>query len=532
MAAIVYQKNKITGVTYVYESSSYWDKEKQQSRAKRKCIGKLDPTTGQLIPNVKVDSDSEQLPKKRGPKPVTIYKRTFYGATYLLEAIGQLTGVASDLKCCFPDTYKQILSLVYYLVLEEANSMSRFTRWASMHYHPWSKDIPSQRISELFQSISKEDKQQFFLLQGKRRIEREYLAYDTTSVSSYSRTLKQIKYGKNKEHNPLPQLNLALLFGEESRLPVCYRKLPGNISDVKTIQNLLDDMDFLEIKKVNLVMDRGFYSEDNINELYKNHHKFLIGAKLSLKLVKTHLEESRTKLSSRSNYSSKYELYYDSVMTEWNYTETKKRSGSKVKDTRRIYLHLHYNDARASEDRMSFNRMLDMLEYELMSGKRNPDHERQYAKYYTIKETPSRGIALEPKQDAIDEAEENFGYFALLSNGIKEPLKALEIYRSKDLIEKGFGNLKERLNMRRYYVSSEESLEGKIFVQFVALIYLSYIKKTMSDNNLYKRYTMQEFLDELDVIERYEKPGHRHRISEITQKQKDLYRCFQVEVPT
>ena len=163
----------------------------------------------------------------------------------MLDAIGDATGVEKDLKCCFPDTYKQILSLTYYLVLEEANSMSRFTRWASMHHHPWSKDIPSQRISELFQSISEEEKQQFFRLQGKRRLEYEYLAFDTTSVSSYSRTLKQAKYGKNKEHDPLPQLNLALIFGEESRLPVCYRKLSGNIADVKTIQTLLNDLDFL-----------------------------------------------------------------------------------------------------------------------------------------------------------------------------------------------------------------------------------------------------------------------------------------------
>lgn len=532
MASIVYQKNKLTGVTYVYESSSHWDKEKQQSRATRRCVGKLDPVTGELIPNVKVDVDSGSLPKKRGPKPVAICKRTFYGATYLLDAIGQTTGLEHDLKRCFPDTYKQILSLAYYLVLEEANSMSRFPRWASMHQHPYSKDIPSQRMSELFQSITEEDKQQLFRLQGKRRIEQEYLAYDTTSVSSYSKTLKQIKYGKNKENDPLPQLNLALLFGEQSRLPVCYRKLPGNISDVKTMQHLLDDMDFLEMKKVNLVMDRGFYSEANINELYKNHHKFLIGAKLSLKLVKPHLEAARTKLTSRSHYSSKYGLYYDSVMTEWSYIETKKRSGNTVKDTRRIYLHLYYNDAKASEDRMAFNGMLDRLEYELSSGKRNPEHERQYTKYFIIKETPVRGMMIEPKQEAMDEAEKNYGYFALLSNGIKEPLEALEIYRSKDLIEKAFGNLKERLNMRRYYVSSEESLEGKIFVQFIALIYLSYIKKAMSDHDLFKRYTIQELVDELDVIERYEQPGRRHSISEITQKQKDLYTCFQIEVPT
>jgi transposase len=450
----------------------------------------------------------------------------------LLDEIGQATGVANDLKRCFPDTYKQILSLAYYLVLEEANSMSRFPRWAAMHQHPWAKDIPSQRMSELFQSIAEEDKQHFFRLQGKRRLEQEYLAYDTTSVSSYSKTLKQVKYGKNKEHDHLPQLNLALLFGEQSRLPVCYRKLPGNISDVKTIQNLLSDMDFLEIKKVNLVMDRGFYSEENINELYRNHHKFLIGAKLSLKLVKPHLEAARMKLTSRSCYSSKYGLYADSIMTEWDYIETKRRSGSTVKDTRRIYVHLYYNDAKATEDRIALNHLLDRLEHELRSGKRNPEHERAYAKYFILKETPVRGITLEPKQEAIDEAEKNYGYFALLSNGIKDPLKALEIYRSKDLIEKAFGNLKERLNMRRAYVSSEESLEGKIFLQFIALIYLSYIKKVMNDHDLYKRYTIQELVDELDTIERYEQPGHRARMSEITQKQKDLYACFQINVPT
>ncbi len=53
MAAIVYQTNKKTGVTYAYESISYWDKEKQQSRAKRKCIGRVDPETNKIVPTHK-----------------------------------------------------------------------------------------------------------------------------------------------------------------------------------------------------------------------------------------------------------------------------------------------------------------------------------------------------------------------------------------------------------------------------------------------------------------------------------------------
>jgi transposase len=175
---------------------------------------------------------------------------------------------------------------------------------------------------------------------------------------------------------------------------------------------------------------------------------------------------------------------------------------------------------------------LDCLEEELTSGKRTTEHEKLYAKYYEIKETPVRGISITPKQEAIAEAEKNYGYFALISNGIKDPLDALEIYRSKDMIEKAFGNLKERLNMRRTSVSSEENLDGKLFIQFVALIFLSYIKKAMSDNDLFKNYTMQELLDELDIIERFEHPGHRHHIGEITKKQLYLYECLGVNAPS
>ena len=48
--SIVKMTNKKTGVTYVYESTSYWDKDKHQARNKRKLIGKLDPVTGEIVP--------------------------------------------------------------------------------------------------------------------------------------------------------------------------------------------------------------------------------------------------------------------------------------------------------------------------------------------------------------------------------------------------------------------------------------------------------------------------------------------------
>lgn len=51
--AIIKQYHRDTDTTYVYESISYWDAEKGQSRSRRKCIGKIDPDTGKIIPTGK-----------------------------------------------------------------------------------------------------------------------------------------------------------------------------------------------------------------------------------------------------------------------------------------------------------------------------------------------------------------------------------------------------------------------------------------------------------------------------------------------
>ena len=47
--SIVKLKDKRSGTVYVYESESYWDKEKGQPRNTRKLIGKLDEN-GNIVP--------------------------------------------------------------------------------------------------------------------------------------------------------------------------------------------------------------------------------------------------------------------------------------------------------------------------------------------------------------------------------------------------------------------------------------------------------------------------------------------------
>lgn len=534
MAAIVHQTNKVTGITYAYESISYWDKEKQQSRAKRVCIGKVDPKTGEIVPTRKRKTKVAQPDAviKPGPTPITQTARFFYGATYLFDEIGRNLGITGDLKQCFPETYRQILSIAYYLILEDNNPLSRFPKWSSLHKHPFGQDIASQRSSELFTSITEETRVQFFERQSKRRVEKEYWAYDITSISSYSNTLAQVKYGLNKDHDLLAQINLALLYGQQSGLPFYYRKLAGNIPDVKTVRTLLADLEHLGCQKIKLVMDRGFYSEENVNGLLRDHLKFIMATKLHLTYVKSALAKGRDSIRNWDNYNPEYDLYAKTSTITWKYRQDRPYKGDQIKEDRRLYLHIYFNSEKAVEDEKKHNMLLIKLQTELESGKLDPGHEADYAKYFEVHKTPVRGIKVTGKQKAIDEAKMNYGYFALISNDIKDPIQALEIYRNKDLVEKAFGNLKERLNLRRTLVSSEQSLDGKLFVEFVALIFLSYIKKKMQEGKLFKKYTLQSLLDEFDVIECFEQKGKERRWGEITKKQIELFKLMGVDPPS
>jgi len=532
---IIYQRNKKTGITYAYDNHAWWDKDKQQSRARRKLIGKVDPETGEIVPTRpyrKRTNQAKNPQTKPGPVAITQIKHRYYGATYLFDQIGKALGLTDDLKACFPHMYQQILSVAYYLILEENNPLSRFPHWQRFHIHPFGKNIPSQRSSDLFQSIDEASRMQFFRKQGKRRLENEYWAFDTTSISSFSDALKQVKKGRNKEHDRLEQINLALLFGEQSGLPFYYRKLPGNITDVKTIRHLAQEFNVMGYQKVKVVLDRGFYSQQNINALYQHHRKFIIGTKLSLKYVREILEDERENLKLWPHLLKQFNTYGISRTIDWPYEQVRPYKGDVLKEKRRAYLLLFYNPQKAAKDQTEMNAHLTRLQNDLMRGKRRDYCAREYEKYFTVTQTPKRGRQVEPKQEAMLEAARNYGYFALLTNAVKDPFEALSLYRSKDLVEKAFGNLKERLNFRRMHVSSELSLNGKLFVEFIALIYLSYVKKKMQDAKLFEQWTLQGLLDELDSIELFEAPEHGRVLGEMTKKQEQLFRDLGVEPPS
>jgi transposase len=171
------------------------------------------------------------------------------------------------------------------------------------------------------------------------------------------------------------------------------------------------------------------------------------------------------------------------------------------------------------------------LREEILSGRRCRDHEKLYDMYFSINKTLKRGVKVTVKEEALAQAKRYYGFFALMTNESMDALAALSIYRNKDVIEKAFGNLEERLNLRPTLVSSKKSLDGKLFVQFLALIYLSHIKKQIEEAGLLKSYTPQGLLDQLDVIECFEAPGHNSYFGEILMKQRDIYTALGVKPP-
>lgn len=534
--AIVKQYDKRSGITYAYEAVYYWDKEKKQSRCTRKLIGRVDDKTGNIIPTDgrcrKDKTTKSTKPSKWGPVPAASTRHMYYGAAYLLERFSDELGLTSDLKACFPDAYKKLLSIAFYLILEDNNPLYRFEKWHLTHKHPYNGDIASPRSSELFSSIKDDQVNKFFRLQGRRRVEGEYWAYDSTSISSYSETLSQVQYGKNKEGDKLPQINLLLVFGENSGLPFYYRKLAGNIPDSKTVKHLLEDLDILGFRKIKFVMDRGFYSEDNINSLYKEHIKFLVGTKLSLRFIKGHLDEIYDDVRMFVNYDEGMNTYGYTVTADWNYTQERPYKGDAIKEKRRIYIHYYYSIDKGAEDEQAFDQRIACLYKELTEGSPVESHKKAYDQFFEVKTTPKRGRQVYYKESAIKEARRYLGYFVLLSNEKMEAFTALHLYRMKDVVEKAFGNLKERLNMRRLLVSSEKGLDGKIFVEFIALILISYLDHKMKETGLYKNYTLQQLLDKLDVIECFEDASHSLRIGEILNKQVQIYEALGVELPT
>jgi transposase len=115
-----------------------------------------------------------------------------------------------------------------------------------------------------------------------------------------------VEIGYNRDGENLPQINLGMLFGEISLLPIYYNLYPGSIKDVKTLSNLLKITEFLEMKEIKFVMDKGFFSKNNVDEMMgkPNNYKFSVAVPFSASFAKNAVYSVREKIDLPSNTSA------------------------------------------------------------------------------------------------------------------------------------------------------------------------------------------------------------------------------------
>jgi transposase len=516
MAYRVEHVNKETGITYVYEAVSSWDTVKKQSRNKQVCVGKIDPKTGAFIPSKRLDPQQAAV-----RDPAVTATASVIGPSIILEHVTEQLGLGKVVKASFPKEHEQILSMAQYIAIH-GGALSHCESWSKSHSHPYKKPLTSQRISEILPSIKEDGIQSFFARWSKKVLENDYLCYDITSLSSYSEMNEYVKYGYNRDGEKLKQINLAMLFGQESRLPVYYHRLPGNVSDVSTLHNFIETFSYLETAKLHLVMDRGFYSQKNIDELFAARNKFIIGTPLRLKWVQDAIDETRDEIYSPDGYRKidGETLYVHTKLLAWG------------KERRRCYLHLYYNAHAAADNFDKFTEELLSCKQELESGKVVKGHEDAYKDFFIVKETPVRGQTVQYNNDAIQKYRNRYaGFYTLLTDDFKDPVEALRIYRDKDVVEKCFDDLKNQLDMRRLRVHTSPAMDGRLFVQFIALIYMSALRREMRKSDLIEKYTVQELLGEMETLTeiRYSSK-YGHILTEITKPQRIILETLHIDL--
>jgi len=524
MAYPVEHRNKKTGVIYVYESISVWDKEKQQSRNKQVCIGKRDQVTGEIIPSRRLQPERQNVVATAtdATDDSSVATATIVGPSIILDVMTDRLGLLPVLKSAFPDNHADILSLAYYLAAH-GGPLCQSWSWIRTHQHPASGKLTSQRISELLATITTARKQAFFSRWMGKILDDDYLCYDITSVSSYSELNEYIRYGHNRDLEKLPQLNLAMLFGQESRLPAYYNRTPGNITDVQTIHNILETFKKLEVKTLHFILDKGFYSKKNIEEMLDQRHHFTISVPLHNHWVQKEIDAIHDTIQDPEHFRmiDDEALYVHSQLYPWG------------EQKRRCYLHLFYNDMIRSEAVNRFNLQLQQYKEELESGKQKAEHQEMYDRYFTITSTPVRGKQIAFKTDAVHSYIKRYaGFQALLTTRIKDPLKTLQVYRDKDVVEKCFDDLKNVLDMKRLRMHGIETVDGRLFVQFIALLLLSILRREMRKSKLITMYTVRELLLEMDPLTRIEYTGKYGKVmTEVTKSQRDILKLLEISLP-
>jgi transposase len=114
-----------------------------------------------------------------------------------------------------------------------------------------------------------------------------------------------------------------------------------------------------------------------------------------------------------------------------------------------------------------------------------------------------------------------------------DALETLQIYRNKDVVEKCFDDLKNQLDLKRLRIHSSQRMSARIFVQFIALIFMSRIQMTMRESTLSERYSPRLLLEEMESLTRIHYTGkYKDITSEVSESQREILEAFSIDPNT
>ncbi len=466
---------------YIHYTLRAYRNEKGQPTNERVSIGKLDPETGKLIPN----SRYYQIFEKSAPLPMPEYVRD-YGVYAAFRGITEGLELDKLIRKHFPEKADRILTVMQYMLCE-GNVMYYLPDWQEGTMSYAQEILSSSELSRLFSGIDGNARIAFFNSWISKRKSKEFIAYDVTSISSCGKGMLNAEWGYNRDKEKLPQINLGMYYGEESMLPLYYRIYPGSIPDKAHLKYMAEDTGLLSCTKVKFVMDRGFYSADNLRYLTGRNCRFIITLPGSLKYCRELIAKHRDEIVNRSECylgaGKPYGKVYESNELDF-----------------RMNIHLYYDPDKAAQDGRMLHEEIARMEKELSEMEEPPARSLHYDRYFFINRSSKDGsLSYRRNTKAIDQALDQCGFFLIAETDFKKTTaEILEIYRRRDVVEKSFDNLKNDLDMRRMYVHSDETAEGKAFVAFLALIVRSRMQNLLQEYMNQKHFTFRKVLLELD----------------------------------
>jgi hypothetical protein len=305
---------RIGEYTYYYESTSFRDSNGRPRNSKVR-IGKRDPKTGEAVytqeyaARLAADPELPKIAGGRAPEGTPLQKRAAevldtvksYGHYWFLREAAGKAGLLGPLKQAFPEKWKEVFTLACYLVVSDKPVMY-CEDWLSESEWCDVGSMSSQRVSDLLAGFGERERNAFYRAWYRHVRENEYVALDITSVSSYSRQIDDCEWGHNRDGEKLPQVNICMLFGETSRLPVYQTSYSGSLGDVSTLECTASEFEALFGEcGCSFVMDKGFFSTNNVNMLIKKEIGFLVSVPFTSNFAKMQVESERKGIDQVNN---------------------------------------------------------------------------------------------------------------------------------------------------------------------------------------------------------------------------------------